>query len=239
MDALGDERFKQLYEGCKQLREDTRKQRSDLMSDFIKGTEKARSDCLKELRSDLELRETEEGEAGRISSVSGAYGSRAEDKTETGRNTDKADMLLCIMNEFKLLRKQMQETRHTLKDEISQMKQHFKNTMNSMFENFEKQLTSVIQKVEKQSDNIVKIRDEVKGQAECIERQTDRVHNVEIQLEESMKRETMTKTKLIHMDATERKNNLIFVGAPEVNETTTCEDTKRVGLRKKAALRAL
>lgn len=148
MEALVDAKFKQLYEGCKQLREDRRK---------------ARSDCFKELWSDLGWRETEEGEAGRISSVSGAYGSRTEDKTETNRNDDKADMLLCIMNEFKLLRKEMQETRQTVKGEINQMKQHFKNTMNSMFENFAKQLTSVIQKVEKQSDNIIKIRDEVKG----------------------------------------------------------------------------
>ena len=244
MDALGaiEEEFKQLFE----------KQRLDFTSTLSEEMEKTRSDCFKELGSDLGLRETEKGEACRISSVSEAYDSRAEDKTETDRDTDKTDLLLCIMKELKLLRKEMQETRHTVKDEINQMKQHLNKTMNSMFENFEKQVTSVIQKVEKQSDNVVKIRDEVKGQAECIERQTGRVHNVEIQLDESVKREKLTKTKLIHMDAKERKNNLMFFGVPEVNETTTCEetlqrhikdhvkvatpchmfDTKRLGLRK-------
>ena len=103
--------------------------------------------------------------------------------------------------------------------------------MNGMFENFEKQLTSVIQKVEKQNDNIVKIRDEVKSQAECIERQIDRVHSVGIQLKNSVKREKMTTTKLIHMDAKERKNNLMFFGVPEVDETTTCDEKLQLHIK--------
>ena len=132
--------------------------------------------------------------------------SRAEVKTGKPSDDEKTDMLGCIINEFKVLRKE--DTRQTVTDEIKQMKQHFKNTMNGMLENVEKQLTSVIQNVDKQSDNMAKMRNEVKGQVGCIERQTVRVNSVEVQLEESSEREKLTQVKLIHMDAKKQKNNL-------------------------------
>ena len=50
------------------------------------------------------------------------------------------------------------------------------------------------------------------------------MNSVEVELEESSKCEKLTQVKLIHMDVKERKNNLMFFGVPEVDETTSCEE---------------
>ena len=97
-----------------------------------------------------------------------------------------------------MLRKEMQDTRKTVKDETEQMKQHYNKTMNDVLDIFEKQLTVIIiETVDKHNDNIGMIRDEVKAQTERTERQSDSMNSVEVQLEESAKREKLTQCKLI------------------------------------------
>ena len=106
----------------------------------------SKSDISKEVKSgwrDTGVAEAVSEEVYHVISGSGAHDSRAEVKTGTNSDDDKTDVLLYIMNEFKVLRKEMQDTRKTVKCEIEQMKQYFNNSMNGVFETFEKQWKAI------------------------------------------------------------------------------------------------
>lgn len=148
---------------------------------------------------------------------------------ESDSDSGNTDALRFIMDELKVLRKEMHDTKSTVKDGITQMKKHMELTMNDVLKkvatNFEIQLTSIIEKVNKQNDIIVMIKDDVKSQAKCVESNDNKVNSFEVQLEASKKREKIAKTRLIHMEANERKNNLMFFGLPEEDSTKTCEQS--------------
>ena len=157
---------------------------------------------------------------------------------ETVSDGEHSQAMLLIMNELKFLR-----------TEITQMKTHMEEAINGVLEkvatNFEKQLSGIIMKIDKQNSSIVMVKDDAS--------------RVKDKLEQSRKREKVTKTTQIHMETNARKNNLMFFGVPEKDDTTSCEqiilshlktslhiedpcriyNTKRVGLKRKDSPRPI
>ena len=97
---------------------------------------------------------------------------------------------------------------------VSSMETQLKESVNQVT-HFEDKMIEIAEQVVKKKEHILMTKEDAKKQAQSIESNNAKVISMEAQLKEGLKREKLAKSRLIHLETKERKNNLMFFGVQE------------------------
>ena len=155
---------------------------------------------------------------------------------ESNAGSETKDLLSIILNDVKMLKKEMDDNRNAVAAAMSNMQEKMTEIMigvvNKISTEMEVRFNDKIKTFQKQDDHIRTMEKEVYDQTEVMKRVVERANSVESALNESSEREKVLKRRVILTEANERKDNLMFFGIPE-DEEKTCEETLGLFMKEK------
>ena len=141
-----------------------------------------------------------------------------------------------IASDVTVMKKEIEDTRTAVADTMAKMHEMMTEMMVSMIHkistDFEEKMNDMLKKYQKQDDHILTIEKEASKHTKSVERVFEKANCVESDLKKVTEREKELRRRVIMMEASERKDNLMFFGIPE-DEQKTCEESLHEFMRDK------